>query len=142
MLVLVNFLPVINLVCQLLFDGCVACVDATTAKRLPGKLKRPASLSKAAPPRVQAKATGATAASASADVSGANLTAQQLRAFRRKRREAVGDAPEHASFSARARRLGQRVVAHLGPAPAPVERERLLAKTEPFIPPAEPETWA
>ena len=134
MLVLVNFLPVINLVCQLMFDGCVACVDATTAKRLPGKLKRPASLSKAAPPRAQANATGATAASASAsaDISGANLTAQQLRAFRRKRREAVGDAPERASFSTRARRLGQRVVAHLGPAPAPVERERLLAGYEQF----------
>ena len=45
-LVLINFLPMVNLVFQLLFDGCVACVDAVTEKRLPAKLKKPSSLSK------------------------------------------------------------------------------------------------
>ena len=116
-LVLINFLPLINFIFQMLFDGCVACVDATTAKRKPGKLKKPASLSKAPSKRVQGTAS---AASDAANVSNMHLTAQQLRSLTRARRlqrdelagvsAAVGTG---ASFGQRLRSMGAQLI-HLG----------------------------
>ena len=143
-LVLINFLPLINLFFQLLFDGCVACTDAVTAKRMPGKVRRPASLSRAPSSRVKGAAATVTAtasasASASANVSGINLTAQQLRALRRKRRLAA-DGSDPTSFVSRARALGKRVARHFNAAPA--EEARLLPPSTSVSPPAPQETWA
>lgn len=136
-LVLINFLPLINLFFQLLFDGCVACTDAVTVKRRPGKVSRPASLSKAPSSRV--KGTTSTAASASANVSDVNLTAQQLRALRRKRRLAA-DGSDPTSLMSRARALGKRVAGHFSAAPA--EEARLLPPSTSVSPPAPLEAWA
>ena len=132
-LVLVNFLPMINFLFQLMFDGCVACVDATTAKKLPGKSKKSAS-------RPSAPTKTSTSASASADVSNVSLTAQQLRALRRRRRQVAG--PNDGSFSARVRQLGRSAAYQLGVGRPPVEELRLLPQDESLSPPAPPETWA
>lgn len=132
-LVLINFLPLINFVFQLMFDGCVACVDASTAKRLPSKAKKPASLSK--PPSKRIKGT-ASAASDATDVSNAHLTAQQLRAVKRAAWRA--NAPTGESFGERMRRLGRNVVT-LG---ASQERAQLLPQNDTVSPPAPAETWA
>lgn len=141
MLVLINFLPLVNLVSQLLFDGCVACVDAATAKRKPGKPRRPSSLSK--PPSKRVKGTAASAASAASgasgatDVSSVHLTAQQVRAVRLAQRRAR--APTGESFGERLRRLGSTVV-NLG---ATQERAQLLPQNDTVSPPPPPEaSWA
>jgi len=139
-LVLINFLPLVNLVFQLLFDGCVACVDAVTEKRLPGKLKKPSSLCKAPTTRIAGRGKGAgkgagTGASASAgDVSDVNLTAQQLRALKRRRRLSAG--PDTQSFASRARLIGRRVARHFSAAPS--EEASLLPQTETVSPQAWP----
>ena len=140
-LVLINFLPLVNLVFQLMFDGCVACVDAATVKKRPGKAKKPASLSKAPSKRV--KGTSATGESASADVSNVNLTAQQLRSFKRRRRLAA-DGSDPTSFTSRARALGKRVAQRFGGTSASVEQASLLPSTteSPVSPPAPPDAWA
>ena len=111
-LVLINLLPMVNLFFQLLFDGCVACVDAVGQKKLPRKL--PMSSTR------RSKATGASAASATGalnvDVDDVHLTAQQLRAVKRARRLQSG-ATTGASFGQRIRGIGQRV-ANLGTWPS------------------------
>ena len=140
MLVLINFLPLINLVFQLLFDGCVACVDAVTEKRLPRKLKKPSSLFKAPTTRIQGKGAGtgtsasSTSASTAGDVSDVNLTAQQLRALKRRRRLSAG--PDTDSFTSRARQIGRRVASHFSAAPS--EEASLLPQTETVSPQAWP----
>lgn len=139
MLVLINFLPLINLFFQILFDGCVACTDAVREKRLPRKLRKPASLFKAPSLRVKGTAAAAAAASASADVSNVNLTAQQLRALRRKRRLSA-DGSDPTSFVSRARDFGKRVARQFSAAPA--EETRLLPPKSSVSPPAPLETWA
>ena len=143
-LVLVNFLPLVNLISQLLFDGCVACTDAVTAKGLPRKLKRPPSLSKAPSVRIKGKATGAsaaaTSASTSSNVSNANLTAQQLRSLKRKQRLASG--PDTTSFASRARQLGQCVASRFGGATEPLEEASLLPQKQAVSPLSPQETWA
>jgi len=136
-LILINLLPLINLFFQLLFDGCVACTDAVREKRLPSKLRRPASLSKA--PSLRVKGTAAAAASANADVSNVNLTAQQLRSLRRKRRLSA-DGSDPTSFVSRARDFGKRIARQFSVAPA--EETRLLPPTSSVSPPAPLETWA
>lgn len=128
-LVLINLLPLINFIFQLLFDGCVACVDATTAKRKPGKVKKPASLSKAPSKRVQGTAS---AASGATDVSDVHLTAQQVRAVRLAQRRAR--APTGTSFGDRLRRLGGTVL-NLG---ATQERAQLLPQNDTVSPPPPP----
>ena len=137
-LVLINFLPLVNLIFQLLFDGCVACVDAATAKKKPGKPKKPASLSK--PPSKRVKGTAASAASASSDatdVSDVHLTAQQVRAVRLAQRRARGSTG--ASLGERLRQLGSTVV-NLG---ATQERAQLLPQNDTVSPPAPAEaSWA
>jgi len=137
-------LPLINFIFQLLFDGCVACVDATTAKRKPGKVKKPASLSK--PPSNRVKGTAASAASAASGASGAtdvsdvNLTAQQLRAVRLAQRRAR--EPTGTSFGERLRRLGDTVVS-LGAAQEREQRAQLLPQNDTVSPPAPAEvSWA
>jgi len=132
-LVLINLLPLINFIFQLLFDGCVACVDATTAKRKPGKVKKPASLSKPPSKRVQGTAS---AASSATDVSDVHLTAQQVRAVRLAQRRAR--EPTGASLGERLRRLGSTVVS-LG---ATQERAQLLPQNDTVSPPAPAEAWA
>ena len=132
-LVLINFLPLVNLIFQLMFDGCVACVDAATAKKKPGKVRKPASLSKAPSKRV--KGTASTASGA-ADVSNVHLTAQQVRAVKRAAwRE---NAPTGESLGERLRRLG-RTVTNLG---ATQERAQLLPQHDAVSPPVPAETWA
>tara|TARA_B100001057_G_scaffold326978_1_gene327266 strand:+ start:4494 stop:5006 length:513 start_codon:yes stop_codon:yes gene_type:complete len=145
-LVLVNCLPLINLICQLLFDGCVACTDAVKVKAKPIKLKRPAALLKAPSARVKGSATSATSATASSvglsaatDVTNAHLTAQQLRAAKRARRRAMGQTGE--TFGERLRRLGRSVIA-LGSSQQQQERAVLLPQQNTVSPPAPPETWA
>ena len=142
-LVLINFLPLINFFFQLLFDGCVACVDATTAKRLPKLKKKSASPSEAPSQGVEGAAkstgTGAAAASTSADIANVHVTAQQLRAFRRRHRLAT-DGTDGTSFVSRARALGRSVVNQFGNASA--EEARLLPQSDTVSPPAPPETWA
>jgi hypothetical protein len=140
-LVLVNLLPVINFISQVMFDGCVACVDATTAKRLPRKLKKPASLSK--PPSKRVKGT-ASAASDATDVSSMHLTAQQLRSIRRAHQEPSGAALNTgASFGQRLRDVRDRVVT-LGEPTRRRDNEgaRLLPQHETVSPPPPFETWA
>lgn len=143
-LVLINFLPLVNLISQLLFDGCVACTDAVTEKRLPRKLKRPSSLSKAPSARIKGKGTGAsaaaTSASTSANISDVNLTAQQLRALKRNQRLAAG--PDTTSFAARARQLGKRVASQLSGASEPMEHASLLPQEEAVSPLESQQTWA
>lgn len=142
-LVLINFLPLVNLIFQLIFDGCVACADAVRAKAKPIKLRRPAALRKAPSARVKGSATGASAsavgASAATDVADAHLTAQQLRAVKRARRRAMGPTGE--TFGERLRRLGRRVAA-FGSSQQQQERAVLLPQQGTVSPPAPPETWA
>ena len=130
-LVLINFLPLVNLISQLVFDGCVACIDNATAKKKPGKSRKPGSLSR--PPSKRVKATASTASGAT-DVSNVNLTAQQMRAVRLAQRSAR--EPTSASFGERLRGLRDRVV-NLG---APQERAQLLPQNDTVSPQAE--TWA
>lgn len=140
-LVLVNLLPVINFISQLMFDGCVACVDAATAKRLPRKVKKPASLSK--PPSKRVKGT-ASAASDATDVSSMHLTAQQLRSIRRAHQEPSGAALNTgASLGQRLRDVRDRVVT-LGEPTRRRDNEgaRLLPQNETVSPPPPFETWA
>ena len=139
-LVLINFLPLINFISQLLFDGCVACVDIVTVKKKPGKPKKPASLSK--PPSKRVKGTGSSASSAT-DVSSMHLTAQQVRAIRRANRiDAEAESASGASFGQRVRGMRDRIV-NLGE-PNREEREgaRLLPQHESISPPAPLDTWA
>ncbi len=131
-LVLINFLPLVNFVFQLLFDGCVACVDTVSRKKLPGKLKRPASLSKAPSARTRGSATGSSAGAAEGAVSvdSVNLTAQQLRSIKRARRVPNVGATGGATFGQRIRHIGRRI-AHLGePPPSASASASASASTE------------
>jgi hypothetical protein len=130
-LVLVNFLPLVNLISQLVFDGCVACIDNVKAKKKPGKPRKPGSLSRS--PFKRVKGTASTA-SAATDVSNVNLTAQQMRAVRLAQRSASG--PTGVSLGERLRGLRDRVV-NLG---APQERAQLLPQNDTVSPQAE--AWA
>ena len=132
-LVLINFLPLVNFISQLVFDGCVACVDGVRAKKKPGKARRPASLFKA--PSKSVKGTASTASGA-ADVSNVHLTAQQVRAV--KRAASRENAPTGESLGERLRRLG-RTVTNLG---ATQERAQLLPQHDAVSPPVPAETWA
>jgi len=121
-------------------------VDAVTEKRLPGKLKKPSSLCKAPTTRIAGRGKGAgkgagtgasassTSASTAADVSDVNLTAQQLRALKRRRRLSAG--PDTHSFASRARQIGRRVASQFSAAPS--EEASLLPQTETVSPQAWP----
>ena len=131
MLVLINLLPLVNLIFQLAFDGCVACIDGVKAKKKPRKPGKPGSLSR--PPSKRVKGTASTASGAT-DVSNVNLTAQQMRSVRLAQRRAR--EPTGVSFGERLRGLRDRVV-NLG---APQERAQLLPQNDTVSPQAE--TWA
>ena len=115
-LVLINFLPLVNFFFQLLFDGCVACVDAVATKEGRGKLKQNAKAAKAninaarsSAKQAMSQARGAASQARGAgnpraafgascfkesasnstggfDASSVHLTAQQLRSLKRARR--------------------------------------------------------
>ena len=132
-LVLINLLPVVNFVFQLLFDGCVACSDSLSEKSIPKRLRRPRSISKAPTQRIKGKATGASASATSsttdADVNNVHLTAQQLRSIKRTR-DAQGGGEVAESFGQRLRSMGQRMVAMGEPPPPPLYESTCLMADE------------
>ena len=144
-LVLVNFLPLINFCFQLLFDGCVACCDAVRTKEGRTKLRKNVgqarSMVKQARAMAKRPSMGASAGAgngAAFDASNVNLTAQQLRSLKR---EQLADgrqrAPVGASLGQRLRRMGAHIV-NLG-SPASQESRGLLSSQEPSVsPPASP----
>lgn len=120
-LVLINFLPLVNFVFQVLFDGCVACTAVVREKNPPVKRKRPASISNAPTPRIKGVVARSRRGAATdapvaigANVDDVHLTAQQLRAVKRTRRSeslaASAPGAEGASFGQRLRRISQRLV--------------------------------
>ena len=135
-LVLINFLPVVNFVFQLLFDGCVACSDSLSEKSIPKRLRRPKSISKAPTQRIKGnakgKATGASASATSsttdADINNVHLTAQQLRSIKRTR-DAQDGVEVTDSFGQRLRSMGQRMVS-MGEAPPPLYESTCLMADE------------
>jgi len=123
-LVLINFLPLINFIFTLLFDGCIACIDLTTTKEGRKKVRAGVSMAKAAAKMAaanakQARQGGRTRFGASGDgsrtfdASNVHLTAQQVRSLKRARRaqraEMTG-ATTGASFGQRLRRMGAHVI--------------------------------
>jgi uncharacterized protein YceK len=164
-LVLINFLPLINFIFTLLFDGCVACVDLTTTVEGRRKVKAGVSMARAAARTAAQNAkrarqgggggagsSGGLKFGASGDDPGAfdandvHLTAQQVRSLKRARRaqraemrSAAGVPATDASWTQRLRRLGARIV-HLGEPPAPLQEGRSLLKpqADTVSPPASP----
>ena len=132
-LVLINLLPVVNFVFQLLFDGCVACSDSLSEKAIPKRLKRPKSLSKAPTQRIKGKATGASASATSSttdvDLNNVHLTAQQLRSIKRTR-DAQDGGEVTESFGQRLRSMGQRIVSMGEPPPPHYENTCLMVNEE------------
>lgn len=156
-LVLINFLPLVNFFFVLLFDGCVACIDQVSTKEGRGKLRQNARAARAGIRQARTAARGGAnlfkaSASSSAggfDASNVHLTAQQARSLQRarraKRREMDTSA---ATLGQRLRRMGSRVI-NLGvPSPSAQEGRSLLspqanAASPPASPPARsPEAWA
>jgi len=109
--ILINFLPLVNFIFQLLFDGCVACIDAIGTKEGRGKLKQNAKAAKAGIGAARSAAKGAmsqarggggggggpkapfganffkasAADSATFNANNVHLTAQQVRSLKRAR---------------------------------------------------------
>lgn len=160
-LVLINFLPLINFVFTLLFDGCVACVDLTTTVEGRKKARAGVGMARAAARTAVQNAKrarqggggsggvkmGASGGDPGAfDANDVHLTAQQVRSLKRARRaqrgemrRAAGVSSTDASWSQRLRRLGARIV-HLGEPPAPPQEGRSLlkAQADTVSPPASP----
>ena len=124
-LVLINLLPAVNFVAQLLFDGCVVVVTAVTEKRrLPAKRSRLAAVAAPFSRGGGGGGGGGSAATSSAsvmhgaaNVDKVHLTAQQLRAMRRQHAFRFGRA-DVTSFGYRARQIGRSVVAKFRAVPA------------------------
>lgn len=124
-LIFINFLPVVNFMFQLLFDGCVACTAAVTEKATPSRLRRPRSISRPPTKRIQGKATGAST-SAEMNVTNTHLTAQQLRAVKRTNRlEQWTSSTTDTPVTDRLRQMGRRII-NLGAPPTPPENACLL----------------
>ena len=162
-LVLINFLPLINFIFTLLFDGCVACVDLTTTVEGRRKVRAGVSIARAAARTAaqnakRARQGGGAGSSGSVkvgasggdpgafDANDVHLTAQQVRSLKRARRaqraemqSAAGVPATDASWTQRLRRLGARIV-HLGEPPAPLQEGRSLlkAQADTVSPPASP----
>lgn len=117
-LVLINFLPLVNFLFTLLFDGCIACIDLTTTKE--GRKKVGAGVSMARAAAKTARQGGRTRFGASGDgprtfdASNVHLTAQQVRSLKRGQRVERdydnGAATTGASFVQRLRRVGSHIV--------------------------------
>ena len=161
-LVLINFLPLINFIFTLLFDGCVTCIDLTTTAEGRKKVKAGVSIASAAAKTAAqnakrarqggagssgVKKVGASGGDPGAfDANDVHLTAQQVRSLKRARRaqraemrRAAGVPATDASWTQRLRRLGARIV-HLGEPPAPLQEGRSLLKpqADTVSPPASP----
>tara|TARA_Y100000768_G_scaffold262827_2_gene200436 strand:- start:1407 stop:2009 length:603 start_codon:yes stop_codon:yes gene_type:complete len=163
-LVLINFLPLINFIFTLLFDGCVACVDLTTTVEGRRKVRAGVGIARAAAKTAaqnakRARQGGGGGAGSSGvkvgasggdpgafDANDVHLTAQQVRSLKRARRaqraemrSAAGVSATDASWTQRLRRLGARIV-HLGEPPAPLQEGRSLLKSQvdTVSPPASP----
>ena len=110
--ILINFLPLVNFIFQLLFDGCVACIDAIGTKEGRGRLKQNAKAARAGIGAARSAAKGAmsqargggggggggpkapfganffkasAADSAAFNAGNVHLTAQQMRSLKRAR---------------------------------------------------------
>tara|TARA_B100001057_G_scaffold30462_2_gene27727 strand:+ start:208 stop:1179 length:972 start_codon:yes stop_codon:yes gene_type:complete len=163
-LVLINFLPLINFIFTLLFDGCVTCIDLTTTVEGRKKVRAGVSMARAAARTAaqnakQARQGGGGGGGSSGvkvgasgddpgafDANNVHLTAQQVRSLKRARRaqraemrSAAGMSTTDASWTQRLRRLGARIV-HLGDPPAPLQEGRSLLKSQAdtVSPPASP----
>ena len=82
-LVLINLLPLVNLFFQLLFDGCVAFASTVSEKKIPSKIGIPKSLKRPPSRRIRGSATGGSV-DVGNNLDNVHLTAQQLRAIRRR----------------------------------------------------------
>lgn len=156
-LVLINFLPLINFIFTLLFDGCVACIDLTTTKEGRKQLRAGVGVARAAARAAaqnakQARQGGGVKFGARGDddpgafdANDVHLTAQQARSLKRARRaqraetrSAAGASSTGASLAQRLRRLGAHVV-HLGKPPPLQECVSLLkSQADTVSPPASP----
>jgi|SaaInlV_125m_DNA_1040241.scaffolds.fasta_scaffold58638_1 hypothetical protein len=165
-LILINFLPLVNFVFQLLFDGCVACVDSIGTKEGRTKLKQNAKAAKAGIGAARSAAKGvvsqakgggnpkapfganffkASAGSGNAAFNSDNvhLTAQQVRSLKRARRaqrlemSATGAAATGASFGQRIRRMGSQLV-NMGAPPSQEGQGLLKSQRDGISPPSSP----
>ena len=164
--ILINFLPLINFLFQLLFDGCVACIDAVGTKEGRSRLKQNAKAARAGIGAARSAAKGAmsqarggggggggpkapfganffkasAADSAAFDASNVHLTAQQARSLKRARRaqraEMTG-ATTGASFGQRLRRMGSHVI-NLGQPSSQEGRSLLKSHLDGVSPPSSP----
>lgn len=166
MLVLINFLPLINFIFTLLFDGCVACIDLTTTKEGRKKLRTGVGVARAAARAAaqnakQARQGGGGGAKfgggvkfgargdddpVAFDANDVHLTAQQARSLKRVRRaqrsemrSASGASTTDVSLTQRLRRMGAHIV-HLGepPPPLPEGTSLLKSQADTVSPPASP----
>ena len=86
-LILINFLPLINFLFQLLFDGCVACIDTVSTKEGRNKVRAGVKMARTAA-RHQARrastgASGSNERRVTIDANNVHLTAQQVRSLKR-----------------------------------------------------------
>lgn len=150
-LILINFLPLINFTFQLLFDGCVACIDAVGTKEGRAKVrtgvKMAATAAKAASKQGrQAMKQGMKTREGfddpnTIDATNVHLTAQQVRSLKRARRAQraeMSGATTGASFGQRLRSMGAHIV-HMGEPPSSQEGRSLLkAQDDGVSPPSSP----
>ena len=164
MFILINFLPLINFTFQLLFDGCVACIDVVSTREGRNKVragvKMATTAAKAASQQGkqamrQGMRQGMTLREGfddpnTFDASNVHLTAQQVRSLKRARRvqrEEMTGATTGASFGQRLRRMGAHIV-HMGEPPSSQEGRSLLKSqhddgiSPPSSPPPLEEAWA
>lgn len=151
MLVLISFLPLINFLFTLLFDGCVACIDVATTKDGSKKIGTAVGRARAAAKaRLQARQGGRMRFGAGGDenlgtfdASNVHLTAQQVRSLKRAQqmergRNHSGALATSASFGQRLRRMGSYMI-NLGEAPLSQEGRSLLkSQADGVSPPASP----
>ena len=135
-LVLINFLPLVNFIFQLLFDGCVACIDAVGTKEGRGRLKQNAKAARAGIGAARSAAKGAMSQarggggggggnpkapfganffkasagdSAAFDANEVHLTAQQVRSLKRLRRAQHTEAISATGAATTGTSFGQRL---------------------------------
>jgi uncharacterized protein YceK len=145
-LILINFLPLINFTFQLLFDGCVACIDTASTKEGRNRVRAGVKMARTAARGMSQARRASTGASGSndgltIDANNVHLTAQQVRSLKRARRaqraEMTG-ATTGASFGQRLRRMGAHIV-HMGEPPSSQEGRSLLkAQDDGVSPPSSP----
>ena len=151
-LILINLLPLVNFIFQLLFDGCVACIDTVSTKE--GRAKVKAGVKMAATAAKAASKQGRQAMKQGMkqgmtfregfddpntfDASNVHLTAQQARSLKRARRAQRAEmSATGASFGQRLRRMGAHIV-HMGEPASQEGRSLLKSQGDGVSPPASP----